>query len=164
MKSVQLGSLKEVYGIEFCGMMHCFVANLNEKQRRLFLGLEASRLGHGGRRKIVEEFSTTFGVIQQGERELLNPELLPEPGRVRRPGGGCKLTEEANPDVLEALKKIMQGHIAGDPMNEQVRWTDLRLSQIREALEEEGFRLSDKTVKRLVKKTTRSKSRSRKRR
>ena len=145
-------------------MMHCFVVNLNEKQRRLFFGLEAARLGHGGRRMLIEEFTTSFSVIGQGERELLNPELLPEQGRVRRPGGGCKLTEEGTPEVMAALERIMEGHIAGDPMNEEVRWTDLRLSQIKEALEKEGFTLSEKTVKRLLKKNTRSKSRSRRQR
>jgi len=145
-------------------MMHSFVENLNEKQRRLFLGLEARRLGHGGRRMLIEEFSASFSVIKQGESELLDPESLPAVERVRRPGGGSKLAEEKNPEIIGALGRIMEGHIAGDPMNGEVRWTDMRLSQIRDALEDEGFPLSEGTVKRLVKKTTRSKSRSRRRR
>ena len=145
-------------------MMHCFVGNLDEKQRRLFLGLEASRLGHGGRRMLIEEFSASFSVIKQGELELLDPDSLPPVGSVRRTGGGRKLAEDKNPEIGEALGRIMEGHIAGDPMNEEVRWTDMRLSQIRDALEDEGFPLSEPTVKRLVKKTTHSKSQSKRRR
>jgi hypothetical protein len=58
----------------------------------------------------------------------------------------------------------MNGHIAGDPMNPETRWTDMRLAQIRDALAKRGFDLGVRTVARLVKKTSRSRSPSRKRR
>jgi hypothetical protein len=154
---------QECYNPVQLSLMHCFVDQLNEKQRRLFLGLEASRLGHGGRKLLVEEFSTSFSVIRQGERELRDPEQLPGAQRVRHPAGRKRI-EEQQPEVLEALNTIMNGHIAGDPMNPDVRWTDLRLRQIRDALAEQGFELGVRTVARLVKKTSRSRSRSRKRR
>ena len=164
MKESNPASLKEFYGNAYFTMMRLFVDNLNEKQRRLFFGLEACRLGHGGRTLIVKEFSTSFSVIRQGEKELLNPGMLPEWQRVRHPGGGKKLIEDSQPEILEALEEIMKGHVAGDPMNADVRWTDLRTSQIREALEAKGFKISDQTLKRLLKKTTRSRNRSKRRR
>ena len=151
-------SLHEIYDPDHVRMIHHFVDHLDEKQRRLFFGLEAVRLGHGGRKRLVEEFSTSFGVISQGEEELRHPELLPEAIRVRHPGGGRKCIEDQQPEVLDALESIMEGHIAGDPMNAAVRWTDLNLTHIREKLRARGFSLSDKTVTRLVKKTTRSRS------
>lgn len=153
-------ALHEFYDPDQVRLIHHFVDQLDEKQRRLFLGLEATRLGHGGRKGLVEEFSTSFGVVSQGERELRCPELLPENERVRHSGGGRKCVEDRNPEVLEVLESIMEGHIAGDPMNASVRWTDLRITQIRAELDARGFPLSDKTVSRLVKKTTRSRSRS----
>ena len=79
-------------------------------------------------------------------------------------GGGRKRVEETTPEVLTALEEILEGHIAGDPMNAEVRWTDLNITQITEALGERGFVLSAKTVKSLVKKTTSSGNRSKRKR
>lgn len=152
-------SLSDLYGEQHCEMMHAFVAGLNEKQRRLFLGLEAARLGHGGRKLLVKEFGTSYSVIAEGENQLRNPELLPEPQRSRHRGAGRKPIEESSPGIAEALSEILDGHVAGDPMNEKVKWTDLRLPQIQEALNKKGFRISDKTLKALLKKTGRLKSR-----
>ena len=142
------------YGTEQANMMRNFVATLDEKQRRLFFGLEASRLGHGGKQLLVDGFSTSASVILRGERELIDPSRLPGGGEVRQPGGGNKLVEERDPEILQALEEIMGCHIAGDPMNNTVRWTDLRTSQIRDELAIKGFDISAKTVKRLLKKTT----------
>ena len=149
---IEAKNLRDFYGVEIVDMMCVFTDCLDEKQRRLFLGLEAKRLGHGGRTLLVDEFSTSFSVIRQGERELSDPDLLPERTRTRRPGGGCKLTEDCYPEIFDVLEKIMTGHIAGDPMNEGIRWTDKRVSEIRASLAGEGYHLSDDTVKRLVKK------------
>lgn len=152
-------SLADLYGKQHCEMLHTFVKVLNEKQRRLFFGLEAARLGHGGRKLLVNEFATSYSVIAEGENQLRNPELLPEAERNRHQGAGRKPIEEAFPGITEALEKILDGHVAGDPMNQKVKWTDLRLSQIQKALGEKGFPISDKTLKGLLKKTGRLKSR-----
>ena len=149
---IERKNLRDFYGVEIVDMMCVFTDCLDEKQRRLFLGLEAKRLGHGGRTLLVDEFSTSFSVIRQGERELRDPDLLPERNRTRRPGGGCKLTEDCYPEIFDVLEKIMTGHIAGEQMNEGIRWTDKRISEIRASLAGEGYHLSDDTVKRLVKK------------
>jgi hypothetical protein len=157
-------SLSELYGTEYREMLRRFVDTLNEKQRRLFLGLEASRLGHGGRKLLVEEFGTSYSVIADGENQLRNPELLPEAERSRHRGAGRKPIEQTQPGMLDALEEIMEGHIAGDPMNEEVKWSDLRLPQIQKALQKQGYPVSDKTLKALLKKTFRLGSRSRKQR
>lgn len=143
-------------------LMQTFSDRLNEQQRRLFLGLEATRLGPGGRQYLVEAFSTSFSVIRQGERELRDPERLPEPCRVRHPGGGRRRIEDRQPEILDALEEIMDTHIAGDPMNPEVRWTDLSLVQIRDTLVARGFDIGVNTTRRLVKKNSRSRNRSRK--
>ncbi len=146
--------ITEHYGTEQGNMMRNFVATLDEKQRRLFFGLEANRLGHGGKQLLVNGFSTSTSVIRRGELELIDPSRLPQNGEVRQPGGGNKLVEERDPEILRALEEIMGCHIAGDPMNSAVRWTDLSTSQIRDALAKKGFDISAKTAKRLLKKTT----------
>ena len=164
MKISQPTTLREIFGTELCDLQQLFVDNLDEKQRRLFFGLEALRLGRGGRKLLIDEFSTSFSVIKQGEQELRHPELLPGQERVRHSGGGRKLVEGQTPEVGAELERIMEGHIAGDPMNADVRWTDMSTPQIQKALEEKGFPMSDKTVTRLLKKTTRSTSPSSRRR
>ena len=154
-------SIQDFYDPAELSLIHSFVDRLNEQTRRLFLGLEAARLGRGCRKHLVEEFSTSFSVIRQGERELQDPERLPDAQRVRHPGGGRRRIEDREPEVLDALQEIMNDHLAGDPMNPEVRWTDLRLAQIRKALAGKGFNLGIRTVARLVKKTSRSRSPSR---
>ena len=125
---------------------------LDEKQRRLFFGLEAERIGYGGCKMLVEEFATSYNVISRGWRELADSKVRCAPERVRHPGGGCKLTEDRYPEIFDVLEEIMSGHIAGDPMNENVRWTDKNLTRIRNQLAEKGYELCVNTVKRLVKK------------
>ena len=73
------------------------------------------------------------------------------PNACGTPGGGCKLTEDRYPEIFDVLEEIMSGHIAGDPMNENVRWTDKKLTRIRNQLAEKGYELCVNTVKRLVK-------------
>lgn len=155
-----VSSSPEFYDPDHLRLIHHFVEQLDEKQRRLFLGLEAVRLGYGGRKRLGEEFGTSYDVIARGEKELRCPDLLPDGQRVRHGGAGRRRVEDEHPEILEVLESIMKGHIAGDPMNASVRWTDLSTPMIQEKLAEEGYNLSDKTVTRLVKKTSRSRRRS----
>jgi hypothetical protein len=41
--------------------------------------------------------------------------------RIRRPGGGRKLTEEKDPTIVTALEQMLKDEVAGDPMTEQ-KW------------------------------------------
>ena len=68
--------------------------HLDERQRRLLLGVEAQRLGRGGIKAIAAATGVHPDTIARGVREL---DGLPEPAaRVRAPGGGRKkLTESA---------------------------------------------------------------------
>lgn len=69
-----------------------FVSLLDEKQRRLFAGLESSKLGRGGDRKIAELLDLDVHTVRRGRRELLAGEVEPE--RVRAEGGGRKPLEK----------------------------------------------------------------------
>ncbi len=53
------------------------------------------------------------------------PEASADERRIRRPGGGRKQYEETRPDVDEQFVAVMADHTAGDPMDEQIRWTNL---------------------------------------
>lgn len=68
---------------------------LDERQRRLFAGLESMLLGWGGDRRIAEMTGLDVHTIAKGRRELLEGTELAE--RIRRPGGGRHPVEKKRP-------------------------------------------------------------------
>ena len=72
-----------------------FVSMLDEKQRRLYAGLESLKLGHGGDRKIAELTAMDVHTVARGRRELLSQDV--DAGRVRKAGGGRKSLEKKRP-------------------------------------------------------------------
>jgi hypothetical protein len=71
--------------------MRLFMSTLDERQRRLFAGLEANRNGHGGQKAIAEILGVSLKTIRRGQRELEQAEVRPG---IRRPGGGRKRIEQ----------------------------------------------------------------------
>jgi hypothetical protein len=63
-----------------------FFSLLDEKQRRLYAGLESFKLGHGGDRQIAQFLDLDVHTVARGRRQLFGGEV--QPGRVRRHGGG----------------------------------------------------------------------------
>lgn len=59
---------------------------LNEKQRRLYVGLESLKLGHGGDIHISSLFGLDPHTVAQGRKELLEGQV--DNSRVRTKGGG----------------------------------------------------------------------------
>lgn len=69
-----------------------FISQLDEKQRRLFAGLESLKLGHGGDRRIAGLTGLDVHTVARGRAELLSGEI--ETQRVRKVGGGRKPVEK----------------------------------------------------------------------
>ena len=69
-----------------------FLGLLDERQRRMFAGLESMRWGWGGDRRVAEITGLDVHTVARGRRELLGGEGAAE--RIRRPGGGRKATEK----------------------------------------------------------------------
>lgn len=69
-----------------------FFSMLNEKQRRLYAGLEAAKLGHGGDRRIAEFLGLDVHTVAKGRKELFE-DFLDRNG-VRSGGGGRKRVEK----------------------------------------------------------------------
>jgi len=63
-----------------------FLSTLDERQRRLYAGLESLRLGHGGDRRLAELTGLDVHTIAKGRTELMQRDVQFD--RVRRPGGG----------------------------------------------------------------------------
>jgi hypothetical protein len=69
-----------------------FFSLLDEKQRRLYAGLEALKTGHGGDTQIAHLLGLDVGTVTRGRQELLQQDVEVE--RVRRTGGGRKSVEK----------------------------------------------------------------------
>lgn len=69
-----------------------FFSLLNEKQRRLYAGLEAHRIGRGGDKKIAELFGLDPHTVAKGRKELFSSGVETE--GIRKKGGGRKPAEK----------------------------------------------------------------------
>ena len=69
-----------------------FFSLLDEKQRRLYAGLEALKTGHGGDVRIAELLGLNPGTVARGRRELLTQDV--DVDRIRKTGGGRKPAEK----------------------------------------------------------------------
>ncbi len=95
-------------------------AHLDERQRRLLLGVEASQLGRGGIKAVAQATGVHPDTIARGVREV---EGVAAPSvRVRAPGGGRKKLAETDPELTVALKALVDPATRGDPMSLLV-WT-----------------------------------------
>ena len=73
-------------------LVELFLSLLDEKQQRLFAGLESIKLGYGGDKKIAHLFGLDMHTVAKGRKELRRGEI--ETDRVRRIGGGRKFLEK----------------------------------------------------------------------
>lgn len=72
-----------------------FYSLLNERQRRLYAGLEAMKIGHGGDSQIAELVGIDPATVARGRRELLTGDI--DAGRLRRAGGGRPSAQKKRP-------------------------------------------------------------------
>ncbi len=81
-----------MYNAETESTMLYHFSQLNEKDRRHYVALEALKLGVGGKTYIRELFNVSDYLIRKGISELVQQTLrdeIPE-GKLRRVGGGRK--------------------------------------------------------------------------
>jgi len=69
-----------------------FYSMLDEKQRRLYAGLESLKLGHGGDRQLAELLSMHTQTVARGRHELLTKQI--DIDGVRHRGGGRHAVEK----------------------------------------------------------------------
>lgn len=69
-----------------------FFSFLDEKQRRLYAGLESLKTGHGGDARIAELLGLNAGTVARGRRELVEQDVEVE--RIRKAGGGRTAVEK----------------------------------------------------------------------
>jgi hypothetical protein len=72
-----------------------FFSMLDEKQRRLYAGLESLKLGYGGDQRIAEFIGMDPHTVAKGRRELIEHDFGVD--RIRKAGGGRKPVEKKRP-------------------------------------------------------------------
>jgi hypothetical protein len=81
---------------DYHAAINAVLANLDERNRRLFAGLLASDRGHGGVTLLAQVTGLSRTTILRGQRELEDGARV-TPGRVRRAGGGRPRLEKNRP-------------------------------------------------------------------
>ena len=69
-----------------------FYSILDEKQRRLYAGVESLRFGHGGDRRVSKLLALNEKTVAKGRRELLSRQIVID--ATRRKGGGRKTIQK----------------------------------------------------------------------
>ena len=123
-------------------------AHLSERQRRVWLGVEARELGRSGVAVVAAAAGVSRDTVRRGRDELDDPQPL-EVDRSRTPGGGRKRAEVLQPGLVEALDALVEPESRGDPMT-PLRWTSKSLRTLAVELGSQGFGVSASLVQRLL--------------
>ena len=129
---------------------------MNERARRRWVATEALSLGWGGVTAVSDATGLTRKTIHFGIRELeaeaADPGLPLPPDRVRRAGAGRKPITRKQPKLVAALDALVEPSTRGDPQS-PLRWTCKSTRRLAEALQCQGFQVSDRKVAALLKKS-----------
>ena len=123
-----------------------FFSLINEKQRRLYAGLESLKLGHGGDRRMATLLGMGKGAVARGRCELLDRDV--EVDRIRKAGAGRKPVKKT-PEVIDRIAKMVKNETAGDPMT-GLKWTHKTTARIAGELRTLVIDISPNTVGRLL--------------
>ena len=134
--------------------MKKYFETLSEKDKRRYAGVEALKLGRGGITYIAKLLVMRRKTVLKGMKEVRHlsaPEKRNK--RIRKKGGGRKGYTEKHPDIDQKFLAVLKNYTAGDPMDEQVRWTNLKPWQIANLLADRyELRVSLNVVRQWLKK------------
>jgi hypothetical protein len=122
---------------------------VDERARRLVLGMAAVAAGQGGTRAVAALTGMAPQTVARGAAELTSGQDPPA-GRVRGPGGGRRRLEDADPGLGPALEALIKDAMRGDPVSPLV-WTTRSAEHLAGELTALGHRCSDSTVLRVMK-------------
>jgi predicted DNA-binding protein (UPF0251 family) len=121
---------------------------LDERSRRLVLGMAAEAEGKGGAGRVAALTGASWQTVANGKAELAAGEELPA-GRARRPGGGRRPLAGTDPGLVTALESLIEGARRGDPQT-PLQWTTRSARHLAGELAAAGHPCSESTVLRLL--------------
>jgi hypothetical protein len=143
-------SFQKTYRPDIEQLLRQYYQSLSEKDRRRLAALEAIKLGHGGIRYIAQVLACDPQTVKDGMRELQPLPDDPAGSRVRKPGGGRKKTEVKHADLIQQVQDTIKDRIAGDPMRQDMVWTDLTPQEISTSLREHAVCAGPRIVRRIL--------------
>lgn len=124
---------------------------MDEKLRRLWAASEAMKSGRGAIAVLCRATGMSRNTIKAGIKELsVSAEDQINLDRVRKPGAGRKNLSEKTPKINDALNKLMEPYTIGDPMR-PLRWTSKSTQKLADELTALGFKVSARSVSKLLK-------------
>mgnify|MGYP002633938421 CR=1 FL=1 len=137
-------NLREQIGRKYTALKE----HLDEKSRRLWAGTEARELGHGGATVVSDATGIALSAVRRGLQEVSSGDVLAD--RVRRPGGGRKKLIDHDPELVVALRALVEPATRGDPES-ALCWTSKSTRKLSMELGARGRKVSPSTVGRLLK-------------
>jgi hypothetical protein len=127
------------------------VGELDERGRRRWAAVEAMSLGRGGIAAVAVATGISDRTIRTGIQELKgsDPQSALAPDRQRRQGGGRKSFDTSQPQLRDALDRLINPTTRGDPMS-PLRWTCKSTRSLAAELVAQGFQVSPSTVRGLL--------------
>lgn len=127
---------------------------LNERQKRLYLASEAEAIGHGGVLEVAKASKISRKTIIKGKKEFGELSTNNRVGEksvewVRREGAGRKRINEKNPDLMEALERLLEPVTRGHPES-VLKWTCLSTRSLAAALKKKGHGVSHTKIGELL--------------
>ena len=148
-----------IYRLTQKNNMEVFKENLGANCKKLYdsLGEKDARRYAGNLYHLSGDLYYVCSLLHISEKTVrkgfdeLNQMQLSCPNRQRHDGGGRKSKWDC-PDLNVAFNEIIKPYTAGDPMNPDVKWTNLSRAEIIDLLGDKGFEISKNTLKKLLKK------------
>lgn len=121
--------------------------SLNEKQKRLLVGAEATAIGYGGIKLLSEMTGMSRNTVAKGVREFMSGDEVGS--RIRSEGSGRKKLTIKHPEIKQCIEQIIEPSTRGDPES-PLRWTCKSVRNISDFLEKEGYSVSRQSVARIL--------------
>ncbi len=83
-------------------------------------------------------------------QELKQLPDAPAGSRIRKPGGGRKKTEVKHADLTQQVQDTLKDRTAGDPMRQDIVWTDLTPQEISHSLQDHAVWAGPRIVRRIL--------------
>ena len=124
-----------------------FYCILDEKQKRLYAGLESLKIGHGGDTLISKLLNIDPETVSKGRKELVRGDF--EKDRIRKLGAGRPEVKK-KPEIICKIEQLLKYDTAGDPIT-GIKWTKTTTRKIADILAEEQIYVSSNTSGKLLK-------------
>jgi transposase len=121
--------------------------HMNELQRRVVAGAAAEMLGRGGKTTVAAASGMSRNTVIKAVAEVT--EGVAPSDRLRAPGGGDRPLADKQPGLLAALDELVHPETRGTPMS-LLRWTSKSSTRLADDLVRQGFKVSSRTVLRLL--------------